>query len=147
MARYYETTVQKTTGAAAGPIATLLTAATPGRIEIREIGVFATTAVAGEVGTGRPAAAGSGAATGNLGQATDPNDVAGTATLVTSFATTQPTAPTIAMRRIQLPAVIGAGMVWVWAPGDLVVAISSNFVVWQFSALAVTYDVYMKWCE
>lgn len=146
MSHLYEVAVTKTTGAAAGPVATLLTASAP-RAEIREIGVFATTSVAGEIGLGRPAAAGSGAATGSLAQALDAADSAAASTLVTSFATTQPTAPAIPFRHIQLPATAGAGVVWVWAPGELIVPVSANLVIWQFSAAAVNYAVYVKLVE
>jgi hypothetical protein len=146
MSHLYEVGLAKTTTNAAGPIVTLVTAASP-RAEIREIGVFATTAVAGEVGLGRPAAVGVGALTGSLGQALDAADVAAASTLVTSFATTQPTAPTVPFRRIQLPGTVGAGVVWVWEPGALLVAVSANLVVWQFSAAAVGYDCYMKFVE
>jgi len=146
MGNRYEVGLQKTTGAAAGPIVTILTAS-GSRAVLRELGVSATTAVAGEIGIGKPAANGSGTATGQLGQAIDTADVASLTTLVTSFATTQPTAPTVPYRRFQLPAVIGAGIVWVWEPQEFVIPVSANFVVWQFSTAAVTYDVYAKWAE
>lgn len=146
MGNCYEVGLSKTTGTAAGPITTLLTPSGT-RAVVREIGVFATTAVAGEVGLGKPAANGSGAATGTLGQACDWADVAALTTLVTSFATTQPTAPTNFFRRIQLPAVIGAGIIWSWDRGEFIVPVSSNLVIWQLSAAAVTYDVYVKWFE
>jgi hypothetical protein len=146
VAHLYEVGLAKTTGAAAGPITTLVTAA-GARAEIREIGVFQTTGVAGEVGLGRPAAAGTGTLTGSLGQALDAADAASVTELVTSFGTLQPTAPTIPFRRIQLPGTVGAGVVWVWEPGALLVAVSAQLVVWQFSALAVGYDVYMKYVE
>lgn len=142
----YEVGLQKTTGAAAGPIETLVTAA-GSRAKIEEIGVFATTAVAGEVGLGRPAANGAGTLTGTLGQALDPADAASVTTLVTSFGTTQPTAPTNFMRRIQLPATIGAGVIWTWNISELIVPVSANLVIWQISAAAVTYDVYVKYRE
>lgn len=148
MPRIYEAGVQKTTGAAAGPIITVATGTR--RCSVLELGIFATTAVAGEVGTGRPGNTPAGALTGTLVQAGDPADEAGTTTATTSWATTQPTAPSNPMRRIQLPAVIGAGIVWSWAPGDLLVPASSTttaLVVWQFSAAAVTYDVYVKVLE
>jgi hypothetical protein len=142
----YQAGVSKTTGAAAGPIATLVTASSP-RAEIVEIGVFATTAVASTVQLGRPAAAGTGGLTGQLGQAMDPNDVAGASTLVTSFATTQPTAPTNVMAVIGLPGVIGAGMVWTWNRGEFILPISSNLVLWQLTTSAVGFVAYMKWYE
>lgn len=148
MARIYEAGVAKTTGAAAGAIATAI--AGTRRASILELGIFVTTAVAGEVGIGRAANTAVGALTGVVVQPGDPADEAGTATLTTSFATTQPTAPTNPMRRIQFPATIGAGAIWTWAPGELMIPASSlvnPFVVWQFSALAVGYDVYVKVLE
>jgi hypothetical protein len=39
-----------------------------------------------------------------------------------------------------LPATIGAGVIWTF-PQGLVVPVSGFLVVWQFSALAVTYSV------
>jgi hypothetical protein len=143
----YEVGLTKTTAAAAGPIVTLLTSATA-RPDIREIGIFiAPTAAAATIGLGRPAAAGTGTATGTLGQALDAGDPAATCTLVTSFATTQPTAPTNFMRRIDLPATVGAGVVWTYPPNTFNVPVSSNFVIWQLSAVAVTYDIYVQWEE
>src|SRR5690349_13165449 len=148
MTQLYEVGLQKTTAAAAGPIFTLLTGSAA-RPDIREIGIFVSSAPASgpTVGIGRPAAAGAGTATGSLGQATDVNDPAATCTLVSSFATTQPTAPSIFMRRISLPNTIGAGVVWTFDRQDLNIGPSANFVIWQASALAVTYDVYVKWEE
>src|SRR5712691_3402904 len=99
--RLYEAGVTKTT--TAGSNAATLVAGTS-RLEIREISIFSNTATAGEVQTGRPAANGSGALTGVLGQALDGSDAAALATLTTTFATAQPTQPTNPMRRIGLPA-------------------------------------------
>ncbi len=148
MPKIYEAGVAKTTGAAAGPIITIATGTR--RCSVLEIGVFATTAVAGEIGIGRPGNTPAGSLTGTLVQAGEVTDEAGTTTATTSWGTTQPTAPANPMRRIQLPAVIGAGIVWTWAPGDLMVPASATanaIVVWQFSAAAVGYDVYIKVLE
>lgn len=148
MTQLYSVGLQKVTGAAAGPIATFL-AGSATRPDIREIGVFVASAPATgpTVGLGRPAAAGAGAATGSLGQALDPADPAATSTWVTSFATTQPTAPTVFFNRMTMPNVIGAGMVWTFGINELAVAASGNLVLWQVSALAVTYEVYIKFEE
>lgn len=148
MTQLYEGGTQKVTTAAAGPIITILSGAAS-RPDVREIGIFMASAPATgpTIGVGRPAAVGAGAATGVLGQATDVSDPAAVTTIVTSFATTQPTAPTIPLRRMTLPAVIGAGIVWVWAPNELNIPTSGNLVVWQYSALAVTYEVYVKFEE
>src|SRR5258707_5493381 len=80
MSHIYEAACTIASPASAAAIATIVTAASP-RAEIREIGVFAATAVAGEVGLGRPAAAGVGALTGSLVQPLDSGDVAGAAPL------------------------------------------------------------------
>ena len=146
MGNFYEAGVAHTTGAAAGHIATLVTAA-GSRAVIREIGVFATTAVAGEIALGRPAAVGTGTVGGQLGQALDFADTAALTTLTGAFGTLQPTAPTAFFRRLQLPAVIGAGVIWTWEPGQFIVPISANLCIWQLSAAAVGYDAYVKWSE
>lgn len=146
MTQLYEAGVTKTTGAAAGPIATLLGPSSL-RLDIREIGIFVSSAVASTIGIGRPAAVGAGAATGTLGQALDLADGASLSTLTTSFATTQPTAPTNFMRRLSLPATVGAGVAWIWEPMALKLAASGNLVIWQISTAAVTFDLYVKWAE
>jgi hypothetical protein len=147
MTQLYEAGVTKTTTAAAGPIVTLLAPSTA-RPDIREIGIFiAPTAAAAIVGLGRPAAVGAGAATGTLGQAMDAADPTALCTLTTSFATTQPTAPTNFFRRVDLPATVGAGLIWVWGINELSVPQSGNLVLWQISTAIVTYDVYVKWEE
>jgi hypothetical protein len=148
MARTYEGAVQKTTSTAAGPIATVFT--TTNRVSVLEMGIFATTAVAGEVGIIRPGTGGAGTVTGVTLQAGDSADNASLTSLAASFATTQPSSPGSALRRIQLPATIGAGVIWTWAPGELVVpasATTAQIVAWQFSSAAVTYDVYVKVLE
>ena len=146
MGNRYEAGVAHTTGAAAGHIVTLVTAS-GSRAVIREIGVFATTAVAGEISLGRPAAVGTGTVGGQLGQALDFADTAALTTLTGAFGTLQPTAPTTFFRRLQLPAVIGAGVIWSWEVGELIVPVSANLCVWQLSAAAVGYDCYVKWSE
>lgn len=146
MTQLYSAGVTKVTTAAAGPIATLVAPSTC-RPDVREIGLFVSSAVAPVIGLGRPAAVGAGALTGSLGQAMDPNDPAATCTLTTSFATTQPTAPAIPLYRMSLPAVVGAGFVWTFGVNELTISPSGNFVIWQFSAAIVTYDLFAKWEE
>jgi hypothetical protein len=145
MTQLYEAAIQVAKSAAAGPIATLVASSTS-RPDVREIGLFATTAVSGTIGIGRPAAVGVTPTMTPLGQATDQADPAATCALVTTFGTA-PTAPSVFMRRITLPAVIGAGVVWTWEPQALNVPASGNLVIWQISTAAVTYDLYVKWEE
>jgi len=148
----YEAAVTVTTGALAEHIATIFPA-TP-RAEIRELGIYVASAVAGEIGLGRPAAQAAGTISGGVTvQAGDPADAAGATILApqngsnTTFGTTQPTAPTNFMRRMQLPGVIGAGMVWAWGPGEMIATSAAQLVLWQVSTAAVTYKVYAKIVE
>lgn len=148
--RAYEGAAQKVTTAAAGPIVTFVEPAAGRRAYIVEMGIFVVTAVAGEVGLGLPGNTPAGALTGTTVQAIDPSDEAGTGVLVTSFATTQPTVPANFRRRIQLPAVIGAGIVWAWDKGEFEVPVNAFNqcpVLWQISTAIVTYDVYVKVVE
>lgn len=146
MSHLYEVGLTKTTTAGPVPIMTILPG-TP-RAEIREIGIFiSANGGASEIGLGRPAAVGTGAATGSLGQALDSSDAAAGTTLVTSFATTQPTAPTVPFRRIMLPAIVGSGVVWVWGQGELIATAAAPLVVWQFTSIITTYDMYIKFVE
>jgi hypothetical protein len=146
MARIYEAAAQKISAASASQILSVITGSR--RASILELGIFAVTAVAGEIGLGR--ATGTGATpTSVLVQAMDTADEAGTSNL-TSYATGI-TAPSVFMRRVQLPATIGSGVIWTWAPGDFLVPASTTTVgapvLWQISTAAVTYDVYVKVLE
>jgi hypothetical protein len=142
MARYGNT-ITKTTGAAAAAIATLSTGS--GRdIRIFEVGVTVSTAVSGEVGLMRPANTPATPSGGQVGVAYDNVSAAGVAVTANAWATA-PTAGT-GLRRMVLPATIGAGVIWSF-PTGIVLPVSSFFVVWQYSALAVTYSVYFDYDE
>lgn len=147
MTQLYEAGLQRTTAAAAGPIITFL-ASSSSRPDIREIGVFVSSAPATgpTIGIGRPAAVGATASGAVLGQATDVSDPAATCSLVPTW-TTAPTSPSVFFRRLSLPNTIGAGIIWTFDRQDLNVPVSGNLVIWQASALAVTYDFYIKWEE
>ena len=142
MARYGNS-ITKTTGAAAAPIATLSSGAARD-VRIYEVGITVSTAVSGEVGLMRPANSPTVPTGGQVGSAHD--NIAGAGVAVTANAwTTAPTAGT-GLRRMVLPATIGAGVIWTF-PDGLVLPTSSYFVVWQYSALAVTYSVYFDYEE
>lgn len=149
----YKVGLQKTTGAAAGPVVTIVPAALAAGVplaEVREIGVTNITGVAGEIGTGIPAAAGTGTITGGTVQRLGQYNDVGNTQVCTSFGTLQPTAPATFYDRAQVQAVVGAGMIWTYAPGEWPLwsgAAIAQVVVWQLSALAVTYDVWVKVCE
>lgn len=144
MARY-ENCIQKASGAAAGAVVSLRAASASRDVRVFEIGISVVTAVAGEIGIGRPA--NSPVATTSTAAGAPLDNVSGAgASLIDSAWSTAPTAPTVPWRRFQFPATIGAGVIWTF-PNGIVVPASGNLVVWQFSALAVTYDVYLSYDE
>jgi hypothetical protein len=146
VAHLYEAAVQTASLSTVTAVATVLAAAGQ-RAEVRELSVFANvSSVACNIGFGVPAANGTGAATGSLVQAVNPDDVAGVTTLVTSFATTQPTAPAVFTRQYRLSALTGTGVYAVWEPGELIVPASGQFVVWLLAGTA-TFDVSVKAAE
>lgn len=140
----YDIGVTKTTGAAAGLLCQIRTGAARD-LRIFELGIFAVTAVAGEVGLIRPSAVGATFTSSATGNADDPVAGVGVA-VVDTAATTAPTIGTNYKRRVQFPATIGAGIIWTWAHG-LVVPVSSSMALWQISVAAVTYDVYWAYDE
>lgn len=149
----YEAGWTYTSGAAAHAIgeiipATLATSKRPP--EIREIGIFNQSGVAAIVGVGQPAAIGITPGTQSTVQAINTMDtIAGSTTVAASWGTA-PTAPSTPRRRADLQAVQGSGVIWTWLPGEFVMwsgATINTIVVWQFSAVAVTYDLYVKVAE
>jgi hypothetical protein len=149
----YEGGSTYTSGAAAHAIGEIIPAAIAAgkRLpEIREIGVFSQSGVAAQVGIGRPAAIGITPATLTTVQAGHSVDtIAGNTTIAASWGTA-PTAPTTYMRRYDLQPVVGAGVVFVWNQGEFVLWSASaigTVVIFQISALAVTYDIYVKVAE
>jgi hypothetical protein len=49
---------------------------------------------------------------------------------------TAPTAPTNFLRRVTLPATIGAGIIWTF-PRGLVIPVSSSIVIWNIGTNSV----------
>jgi hypothetical protein len=149
----YEVGWTYTSGALAHAIGEIIPATMAAGVrppEIREIGVTNTSGVAAEIGLGRPAAIGVTPATEVTVQATDSEDTIAGHTVVAGTWGTAPTLPGTFMRRFTLQSVIGAGVIWVWNPGEFRLwsgSAISTLVLWQFGALAVTYDCYIKVAE
>ena len=150
----FEAAATKTTGAAAGIIAVIVPAALGSGVappEIREIGIFNVGGTnAAEIGIGIPAAAGTGSLTSVTALDITNFGRTGHTLLGTSYATTQPTAPSNFFRRAEVQAVVGTGLIWTWAPGEWPLwagATVNTAIIWQISNLAVTYDVYVKVSE
>ena len=106
-------------------------------VYIRECGHFCNAATASPYSIGRPANTPT-ASTSVLVKAVNPDgDVTGT-TNVDSAWSTAPTTPTIIYRLCSLPATVGAGMVFVWNPGEEIwlskTAGSNQWVtIWNYS--------------
>lgn len=141
--------VSKASGAAAAGVVAFRAANANRDARIFEISVFAETAVAGTVGIGRPATAGtSNANSGAVASGAGYDNVAGAgAALVDTGWSVAPTAPTLPWKRAVLPASIGAGVIWTFPTGIVVPANGGTVIVWQYSALAVTYSISFEFDE
>jgi hypothetical protein len=131
MARY-SASLNKTTAAAAGPVVTLSTG-TARDISVYEVGVFATTAVAGEVALGRPANTPATPSGGGVGAALDTISGAGVAVIANTWGTA-PTAATMPWRRAQLPATIGAGIIWTFPSATTSTSITTSEIARRVAA-------------
>jgi hypothetical protein len=121
-----------------GPIGTAaaytsMTTTANRRAAIREIGVFAGTAVACFVGEGIPANTPT-VTTSVVPQPKDANDAASTATVVTAWGTA-PTAPSVFRRQTVLGAAVGAGTIWKFALDERTWMSKSTWeCLWNFGA-------------
>ena len=137
------TSVAPLTGA---PYATFHTGSSY-RMQILELAVFCNAATASSVGLIRPSNSPV-ASTSVLGLAENPADPASTVNVDTAWSTV-PTIGTSYLRKITLPATIGAGMLYQF-PADkpLIVPVSSFLVLWNFgAATASVLNGYVKWME
>lgn len=122
--RYEASATSIIVAAAATPIVAFRTPATE-RMAIREIGVTLQAATSTRLGLVRASVV-SVTPTGNFaGQNHTPGAPASGGTLVTGW-TTIPTAGGTPLKRITLPAAIGAGFIWTWPADDpLIVGLGS----------------------
>ncbi len=129
--------VRTTSGTAASAAWEIRAGATPGRFKLIEFGFTLAAATASIYGLGYPAAIGDTPTTPVDLLATDPNDVIAAAVVQSAVAWgTGPTVPTAYLRRISLPATIGAGIVWT-PPGGIVIPVSNSLVLWNIGTNSV----------
>lgn len=102
-------------------------------IRVWEIGAFASTAVALSLGLIRSTTVGATFTT--VTPAADDTSAGAATALVDTAITTQPTIGTGFMRKIVLPATIGAGIIWSF-PMGLVVPTSAGLLLWNFHGSA-----------
>lgn len=134
-----------TTAAAAAE----LRAASGTPVRLRELGLTLAVATASTYGIGRPAAVGVTPTSPITVLASNPSDPTGTATTAVAWGT-GPTVPTQFLRRITLPATIGAGVIWTWelnrfiiGPGNASAAVAS-IVVWNLATNANNLNIYFS---
>lgn len=141
----------KTTGAAAGIIADIRSAANKD-LRVWEIWITSETAVAGTVGLVRSTGAGT---TPGGDQVALPEDWSQTrvvqAHVYTTYAT-EPTQNAVYFRRAALAASVGSGIVWTFPEGIVVPtstdsATANGLMIRQLSTAAVTYSVHVVFEE
>lgn len=134
----YSLSQRTTSGTAASAAWEIKAAATGTRPKIFEIGITINAATASVFGLGRPAAVGV--------TPTSPVTFLGEDNADTSLTTaalawgTGPTVPVNFFRRISLPAVVGAGVIWTF-PRGLVLPLGGGLVLWNIGTDSVA-DVY-----
>ena len=87
---------------------------------LMELGLTISTGTASVVGYGTPAAKGVTPGTESTVQAEDSGNTTAGNTVVAATWATAPTAPTNYLRRVSLPATIGAGIIWTFPRGRTV---------------------------
>lgn len=142
----YSVGVSKTAPASGTAIAMIRPASTD-EVQVREIGVFNSTAVASSVGLIRNATTGT-PSTSTLVQAGDPDRPAGTCNIDTAWSAAATIAGSpIYLRKIVLPATIGAGVIWTFGPGELWAANggTTQLLLWNFGgSTAAALEVYVS---
>lgn len=124
---------QRTTNTTIANAAFTIISSATNKPKLMEFGFAQATGTASSYGLGRPAANG----TTPTSPVTflDEADGGGPAALTTACLawTSQPTAPTQFLRRINTPATVGAGCIWTF-PRGLGIPVSSNIVLWNITA-------------
>jgi hypothetical protein len=118
-------------------------------VQVREIGVFNSTAVASSVGLIRSLTAGT-ASTSMLGQAQDPQRPASACNFDTAWSGAGTVSTAGYLRKVVLPATIGAGIIWTFGPGELWAknGATTQLFLWNFSGSTdAALEVYAVWDE
>lgn len=76
-----------------------------------------------------------------LVQAEDPGDPAGVSGCAVAWSVA-PTVPTAMLRRVHLPATIGAGIIWTF-PRGLILATTASAVLWNIAASSASTNVHV----
>lgn len=119
-----------------------LKAAAANSPKVLEFGVSLAAATASTYSIGRPGNDGSVAQTSPvLVQAENPGDPAGQTGTAVAWSTA-PTVPTVHLRRITLPATIGAGVIWTF-PRGLTCPVTKGIVLWNLATNSANTNVWV----
>ena len=145
MARYAAGFTTTATATAAA-IADLRTAAGE-RVYVREIGLFLNAATASAIGLYRPSTLGT-ASTSVTAVPVDPADAAATASVGTAWSVAPAVSTNVPLRKAQLPAAVGNGIIWQFSDRGLVVPVSSSLLLWNFGGTTNSViNGYIEWEE
>jgi outer membrane protein assembly factor BamA len=115
---------------------------------IYEMGFFVNAATASSVGIYRPAAIGVTPATTTVPIAVDSDYPTATAIVANTWGTAPTISSNVSLRRAQLSANIGAGIVWTWPVTPLRIPKASSLVIWNFgAATASVLNAYISYME
>lgn len=114
-------------------------AAATNRPAVMEVSINLGAATASTYGLGRAATPGT-QTSPVLVLAEDPGDPAGVTGCAVAWSVA-PTVPTQFNRRVALPATIGSGIIWTF-PRGLVLAVSTNLIVWNLATNSASTNVH-----
>lgn len=127
-----------------GTAAAMIRPASTDDVQVREIGVFNSTAVASSIGLIRSATTGT-PSTSALVQAQDSARPAGTCNIDSAWSVAA-TIGSVYMRKIVLPATIGAGVIWTFGQGEMWAkgGATTQLLLWNFGAgTAAALEIYV----
>lgn len=135
------------TYSAASAVYGCLFPASTGRVQLREVHVFNTTATACRFGLIRATARGT-ATTTQVGIAQDPADAAGLCNFDSGYSV-NPTigATTVLVRGLMVPASIGGGIILVFGPGEMILTSASGMAFINSSGTGQILDLNLVWQE
>lgn len=141
----YQASIRVAAAAAGAIIADLRSPATKA-IQLQKIKVFIPVATACQIGLIRPSTVGV-ASVSVLGQALDPQSVAAVGAIGTTW-TTAVAIGAIYLDKFNLPAAVGAGLIQVYQPLEMIIPPASSLVFWNFGAAAnPAFDLTLQWNE
>lgn len=140
MARY--STGINTTATSTGTGRVQIRAGSSDRVLIREIMLTIGAATASTFGLYRSATLGT-ASTSVVAVPQDGADGAAGAVIETAWSAAPTISTNVPLRRLTVPATIGAGFIWQFYDQPLIIPLSGGVILWALSATAAVQDIYV----